>query len=280
MARWAWRPKSSVTVDLTGGADLSEVIHAALSRTLMLLVDKFLKADSSRSRHVEVESMRFKPALPVMLAAALALTGCADLFGVLGLMGVTVTGQVRVPQSQLAAIGGFEAYRIAASFAGEVSVGANAEVQTYSLMGLPVANSTTRTDTSGGFRLEGVPADRVSVIRASVAGKNGKTLRLTGLVKASGGSTVTELSAVSTIVAEGLLREVGTSGVERMTQDKISELEHVVMQAATTADQNVDLSGAEGPASRFQSLVSADAEVRDLVASLKSGLTTAALSKR
>lgn len=224
--------------------------------------------------------MRFKPALPVMFALTLAVTGCADLFGVLGLMGVAVTGQVRAPQSQVAAIGGFEAYKIAASFAGEVSVGANAELKTYSLTGLPVANSTTRTDASGNFRLEGVPADRVSVIRATVAGKNGKTLRLTGLVKASGGSTVTELSAVSTIVAEGLLREVGTSGIEGMSQDKIAELEHVVMQAATTADQSVDLSGADGPASRFQALVSADAEVRDLVASLKSGLSTAALSRK
>lgn len=221
--------------------------------------------------------MRIKPVLPALLAATLALSGCADLFGALGLMGVTVTGQVRVPQNQVAAIGGFEAYRTSAYFPGEVSVGANAEVQSYTLAGLPVANSTARTDASGNFSLDGVPSERVSVIRASVAGKNGKTLRLAGLVKASGGSTVTELSAVSTIVAEGLLREVGSSGVERMSQGQIAELEHVVMQAATTSDRNVDLSGADAPASRFQALVSADAEVRDRVAELKSGLTTAAL---
>lgn len=220
--------------------------------------------------------MRIQPVLPVMLAATLALSGCADLFGALGLMGVTVTGQVRVPQGQLAAIGGFEAYRTSAYFPGEVSVGAHAEVQTYTLVGLPVANSTTRTDTSGNFRLEGVPAERVSVIRATVAGKNGKTLRLAGLVKASGGSTVTELSAVSTIVAEGLLREVGTSGIDGLSQDAISELEHLIMQAANTADQSVDLTGAEGPAKSFQNLVSADAEVRDRVAGLKSGATAAA----
>lgn len=221
--------------------------------------------------------MRIQSVLPVMLAATVALSGCADLFGALGLMGVTVTGQVRVPQGQLAAIGGFEAYRTSAYFPGEVSVGANAEVQAFTLSSLPVANSTTRTDTSGNFRLEGVPADRVSVIRATVSGKNGKTLRLAGLVKASGGSTVTELSAVSTMVAEGLLREVGTSGIERMSQDTISELEHLITQAATTADQNVDLTGSDGPARSFQNLVSADAEVRDRVAGLKAGLTTAAL---
>ena len=221
--------------------------------------------------------MRFKAALPLMLSTTLLLAGCADLFGALGLMGVTVTGQVRVPQNQQAAIGGFEAYRTAAHFSGEVSVGANAEVQTYTLMGLPVANSTTKTDTTGSFRLEGVPAERVSVIRASVSGKNGKTLRLAGLVKASGGSTVTELSAVSTIVAEGLLSEVGSSGIERMTQAQIAELEHVVSQAATTAQQNVDLSGAAGPSSSFEAIVGADAEVRDLVAALKAGVTTAAV---
>jgi hypothetical protein len=221
--------------------------------------------------------MQFKAVYPVVLASTLALAGCADLFGALGLMGLTVTGQVRVPQNQLSAIGGFEAYRTSAFFPGEVSVGANAEVQTYTLAALPVANSTAKTDTAGNFRLEGVPAERVSVVRASVKGKNGKTLRLAGLVKASGGSTVMDLSAVSTIVAEGLLKQVGTSGLERMSQDQISELEHVVMQAATTSDQNVDLSGAGGPASRFEALVSADAEVRDLVAGLKAGPTTAAL---
>ncbi len=221
--------------------------------------------------------MRFKPALPLMLSATLLLAGCADLFGALGLMGVTVTGQVRIPQNQQAAIGGFEAYRTAAHFSGEVVVGANVEVQTYTLMGLPVANSTTKTDTTGSFRLEGVPSERVSVIRASVTGKNGKILRLAGLVKASGGSTVTELSAVSTIVAEGLLSEVGSSGIERMTQAQIAELEHVVTQAATTAQQNVDLSGASGPSSSFEAIVGADAEVRDLVAALKAGLSTAAL---
>ena len=223
--------------------------------------------------------MSIKPALPLVLAATLALTGCADLFGALGIMGVSVTGQVRAPQSQVAAIGGFEAYRIAAHFAGEVSVGANAELQAYTLVGLPVANATAQTDAAGNFKLDGVPAERVSVIRANVKGKEGKTLRLAALVKASGGSTVTELSAVSTIVAEGLLSEVGTSGIERMTQDQITELEHVVMQAATTADQNVNLTGASGPADRFKALVSADAEVRDRVAELKEGLSTAALAR-
>ena len=221
-----------------------------------------------------------QPVLPFLLAATLAVSGCADIFGVLGVMGVSVTGQVRVPQAQLTAIGGVAGYRTSAFFPGEVSVGANADVQTFTLWSLPVANSTTRTDTTGNFRLEGVPAEKVSVIRATVPGKNGKTLRLAGLVKASGGSTVTELSAVSTIVAEGLLREVGTSGIERMTQDAISELEHLVMQAATTSQRNVDLMGAEGPASAFQALLSADAEVRDRVAELNAGVKTAALREK
>lgn len=215
--------------------------------------------------------MPIKPLFPLVLAATLVVSGCADLFGALGLMGVSVTGQVRAPQGQLAG------YRTEAHFAGEVSVGADAEVQTYTLMGLPVANSTAKTDAAGNFKLDGVPAERVSILRASVRGKNGKTLRLAALVKASGGSTVTQLSAVSTIVAEGLLSQVGTTGIERMSQDQITELEHLVMQAASTADQNVDLTSALDPASRFESLMSRDAEVRDRVAELQNALATAAL---
>lgn len=218
--------------------------------------------------------MRFKVVLSLSLAVSLG--ACADLFGVLGIMGVTVTGQVRLPEPQRAAIGGLDAYRTAAHFANEVLVGSNADLQTYTLIGLPVANSTTKTDMTGSFRLDGVPADRVSVIRASVKGKSGKTLHLAGLVKASGGATVTELSAVSTIVAEGLLSELGTSGIERMAQAQIAELEHVVTQAATTAQQNVDLSGASGPTRSFEAIMGADAEVRDMVTALKAGQTTAA----
>lgn len=221
--------------------------------------------------------MRLKLALPVMLSATLLVSGCADFFGSLGVMGVTVSGQARAPQTQLSAIGGFEAYRTAAHFSGEVSVGANAEVQSFTLGGLPVANSTAKTDASGNFQLGGVPAERVSVIRATVKGKNGKTLRLAGLVKASGGATVVSLSAASTIVAEGLLRELGTSGLEGISQSQITELEHVVVNAARTKDQNVDLSGADGPASSFQELVAADAEVRDLFASVKHGAGASAL---
>lgn len=213
--------------------------------------------------------MRKPLALPLVLTLSLGLTGCADLFSALGVLGVTVTGQVRVPEAQKASI--------MASFPGEVSVGANADVQTYSLLGFPVPNSTAKTDASGQFTVPGVPAERVSILRASVTGKSGKTLRLAGLVKASGGSTVTELSAVSTIVAEGLLRTVGTSRLETMSQDQITELEHVVVAAGGTAGLTVDLTGAEGPASRFETIVAADAEVRDLVAAIKSNTSTAAL---
>lgn len=221
--------------------------------------------------------MRFKLALPVSLSAMVLLSGCADFFGSLGLMGVTVSGQVRAPQTQLSAIGGFDAYRIAAHFLGEASVGANAEVQTFTLGGLPVANSTAKTDATGNFQLNGVPSERVSVIRASVKGKHGKTLRLAALVKASGGATVVSLSAVSTIVAEGLLRELGTSGIEGMSQSQITELEHVVVSAARTQEQNVDLSSAEAPATAFQELVAADAELRDRFAGVKPEARTSAL---
>ncbi len=213
--------------------------------------------------------MRISLAVPLLLTATVALSGCADFFGSLGFLGVSVSGQVRVPEAQLTAIGGLEGYRTSAYFPGEVSVGEHAELQSFMLAGLPVANSTTRSDASGNFRLGGVPSERVSVIRATVRGKNGKSLRLSGLVKASGDSTVMDLSAVSTLVAEGLLRAAGTGRMEGMSQAQITELEHVVRGAATLAGSAVDLSGAEGPAQRFEAIATADAEVRDLLAAIQ-----------
>lgn len=223
--------------------------------------------------------MNLKPLLPIAITLTVGLTGCADLISVLGILGVSVTGQVRVPDHQLAALEGAGSYRTSAYFPGEVPVGARAQVQTYSLLGVPVAGSTARTDESGQFQLGGVPGDRVAVIRATVTGKGGRSLRLAGLVKATGGSTVVDLSAVSTIVAEGLLRKLGTSAIERMSQDQITALEHAVMGAGGTAGSTVDLSGADGPASRFETIRSSDAEVRDLVSAAEGKPATAGLGR-
>lgn len=223
--------------------------------------------------------MEFKPLLPMAVALTVGVTGCADLVSVLGLLGVSVTGQVRVPEHQLAALDGTGPYRTSAFFPGEVPVGAAAKVETYSLVGMPVAGSTARTDESGRFQLSGVPSDRVAVIRATVSGQGGRSLRLSGLVKATGGSTVMDLSAVSTIVAEGLLRKLGTSAIERMSQDQITALEHAVMGAGGTAGATVDLSGANGPASRFEAIRSSDAEVRDLVSAAEGAPATAGLGR-
>lgn len=206
--------------------------------------------------------------LALILTLVVLPTACKNPLHSTGSQGMgEVTGQVTAPPAQISAIGGFEAYRIA-GFAGEVPVGGDVEVRALALDGEPIPTASARTDGEGRFHLKGVPLGQVSIVKATVTGKNGKSLTITGLVKPSDPAVVTDVSGASTVVAQGLMK-LGLSAKARLVSQAI--LEQVVATlagVATELERNPDLSGEADLSLVFQSVLARTTALRGLVESI------------
>lgn len=178
-----------------------------------------------------------------------------------------ISGQVTAPPAQISAIGGFEAYRIA-SFTGEVPVGGHATVQAFTLAGDPLPQATTRTDAEGRFHLSGIPTDQLSLLKATVTGKNGKSLTITGLVKPDGTTSVTKVSAASSVVAQGLLKLGVSPKASLVTQVLLDQVVEKLVSVASEIERNPDLSGNTDLAELFQAALTRTVTLKLLVEKL------------
>jgi hypothetical protein len=175
-----------------------------------------------------------------------------------------VTGQVTAPPAQISAIGGFEAYRLSA-FTGEVPVGAHAMLQAFTIAGEPIPEASGQTDAEGRFTLTGVPADRVSLLKATVTGKNGKTLQITGLVKPGGETLVTKVSGASSVVAQGLLKLGVPAHASFLSQVLLDQVVEKLASVATEAERAPDLTGGTDLGGVFQAVLARTSALRTLV---------------
>lgn len=175
-----------------------------------------------------------------------------------------VSGQVTAPPAQVSAIGGFEAYRLQ-SFAGEVPIGAHAVLQAFTLAGEAIPAATARTDAEGRFTISGVPTEQVSLLKATVTGKNGKRLTITGLVKPANSAVVTKVSAASSIVAQGLIRLGLPAKAAVVSQVLLDQVVEKLASVATEEDRNPDLTGEGDLAGVFDRALSRTSALKEFV---------------
>lgn len=175
-----------------------------------------------------------------------------------------VSGQVTAPPAQVSAIGGFEAYRLQ-SFVGEVPVGAHAVLQAFTLAGEAIPAATARTDAEGRFTISGVPTEQVSLLKATVTGKNGKKLTITGLVKPGNSAVVTRVSAASSIVAQGLIRLGLPAKAAVVSQVLLDQVVEKLASVATEEDRNPDLTGEGDLAGVFDRALSRASALKEFV---------------
>ena len=207
--------------------------------------------------------------LALLLPTVLLLVACKNPLQPTGEGPATgqLSGQVTAPPSQISAIGGFEAYRVAA-FGGEVPVGAHANVQAFTLAGEPLPHATAQTDAEGRFTLSGLPSDQLSLLKATVAGKNGKSLTITGLVKPDGSASVAKVSAASTVVAQGLMKLGVSPKTSLVTQVLLDQVVEKLVSVATEVERNPDLTGGADLSEVFQAALSRTLTLKVLVEKL------------
>lgn len=208
--------------------------------------------------------------LALLAPMLLMLTACKNPLQATGQGAGTygqVSGQVTAPPAQISAIGGFEAYRVA-GFDGEVPVGAHATVQAFTLAGVPLTQAAAQTDAEGRFSLSGVPSDQLALLKATVTGKNGKSLTITGLVKPDGSATVAKMSAASSVVAQGLMKLGLSPRTSLVTQVLLDQVVDKLVSVATELERNPDLTGNSDLAKVFESALSRTVTLKLLVEKL------------
>lgn len=177
--------------------------------------------------------MRLK--LVALATLTTLLSGCDALMGGLG-GGAAVTGTVKAPETQTAAIFANGAYRVSGTLAGETAV-SGAEVKAYTSAGVPVIGaSAVKTATNGGFEIKGLPSGRTVLLVATAKAKNGGTLTLSALIKPSGVSAIRDLNTASTAVAEKLKATLSPEKLDALVQSEVDSLEDTVSANMATAD--------------------------------------------
>lgn len=161
------------------------------------------------------------------------LSGCSDLIGALG-GGASVSGAVKAPSTQQAAIAFSGAYRLLATMAGETAVNA-ASVQAYSSSNATLG-SAVQSGADGSFDIKGIPSGKTAILVATAKAQNGGSLKLSGLIKPSGISAVRDLNTASTVVAEKLRATLSPDKLDAVAQSDVDNLEGMVATSLDTAD--------------------------------------------
>ncbi len=173
--------------------------------------------------------------LLALTAVATMLAGCDSLIGSLG-GGATVTGTLKAPETQTAAIFANGAYRTSGTLAGETAV-SGAEVKAYTSAGSPVVGAATvKTSTNGSFEIKGLPSGRTVLLVATAKAKNGGTMTLSALIKPGGVSAIRDLNTASTVVAEKLKASLTAEKLDALVQADVDSLEDTVSANMDTAD--------------------------------------------
>lgn len=209
----------------------------------------------------------------IALLLPLSLAGCNGLLGELG-GGTTVSGVVKAPETQQAAIAFTDAYRTAGSIAGERAL-ADAEVRAYGADGNAIGGAV-KASSSGLYEIKGLPSGKVVILVATAKAKSGGTLRLSAFTKPSGASSVRDLNTASTIVAEKLKASLSASKLDAVTQNDVDILEGRVSNSLDTADIP-DLSKEGAAVAAFDKVEDKNASIANAFASISEGRAIAAV---
>lgn len=217
--------------------------------------------------------MRLKLLTLATLTAVLA--GCDSLMGSLG-GGATVTGTVKAPETQTAAIIANDAYRIEGTLATETAV-SGAEVKAYTSAGMGVIGAASvKTGSNGSFEIKGLPSGRTVVLVATTKAKNGGTLTLSALIKPEGVSAIRDLNTASTVVAEKLKATLSPEKLDALVQSDVDTLEDTVSANMDTADIP-DLTVSGSAAASFDRVKIKSSQVAASFQTVTGGQATAAL---
>lgn len=171
----------------------------------------------------------------VALTLTAMLAGCDSLIGSLG-GGATVSGTVKAPETQTAAIIANGAYRTSGTLAGETAV-SGAEVKASTSSGAAVIGAASvKTTSNGGFEIKGLPSGRTVILTATAKAKNGGTITLSAIIKPGGVSAVRDLNTASTVVAEKLKATLSPEKLDALVQADVDSLEDTVSANMDTAD--------------------------------------------
>lgn len=209
----------------------------------------------------------------LLLAASLLLGGCSELIANLG-TGATVSGVVKVPQSQKAGIFMGNAYRTQATIAGEVALN-GASVQAYSGTNAALGAAVT-TGSDGSFELKNVPVGKASFLKATAKNSSGGTLTVSAFLKPAGASTVRDINTASTIVAEKLRSALTATKLDSLVQTDVDVLEGTVAANLDTADIP-DLSVSGAALTAFNKIQTKSTQVASGYQAIAGTVTTAAL---
>jgi len=193
----------------------------------------------NKTRHVKPVGAFGRLNGTVLLGALAILTamlaGCDSLIGSLG-GGATVSGTVKAPETQTAAIIANNAYRISGTLATETAV-SGAEVRAYNSSGAEIVGAAAvKSASNGGFEIKGLPSGRTVRLVATAKAKNGGTLTLSALIKPGGVSAVRDLNTASTVVAEKLKATLSSEKIDALVQSDVDSLEDTVSANMATAD--------------------------------------------
>lgn len=219
--------------------------------------------------------MRLKLMTLATLTAMLA--GCDSLIGSLG-GGATVSGTVKAPETQTAAIIANDAYRIEGNLASVTEKAVSgAEVRAYSSAGVEIAGATAvQTASNGSFEIKGLPSGRTVRLVATAKAKNGGTLTLSALIKPGGVSAVRDLNTASTVVAEKLKATLSPEKLDALVQSDVDSLEDTVSANMATADIP-DLTVSGSAAASFDQVKNKSAQVSAGFQAITGSQTTAAV---
>ncbi|HEY9899269.1 MAG TPA: hypothetical protein V6D00_08820 [Pantanalinema sp.] len=209
----------------------------------------------------------------IALLLPVTLAGCANLLGELG-GGTTVTGVVKAPETQQAAIAFTDAYRTAGTIAGERAV-SEAEVRAYGADGNAIGGMV-KASKSGLFELKGLPSGKAVILVATAKSKSGGTLRITAFTKPAGTSSVRDLNTASTIVAEKLKATLSAAKLDALTQNDVDTLEGRVSNTLDTADIP-DLTSATAALEAFDKVERKNASIANAFASISEGRAIASV---
>lgn len=211
----------------------------------------------------------------IALALPLALSGCTGLLGELG-GGTTVSGVIKAPETQQAAIAFTDAYRVAGSIAGERAV-AEAEVRAYGSDGNPIGGSV-RANKSGAFELKGLPSGKAVILLATAKSTNGGTLRISAFTKPEGAGTARDLNTASSVVAEKLKASLSGAKLDAVSQNDVDILEGRV---SNTLSENLalvpDLTSTEATVAAFGKVEQKNSSIANAFASISEGRAIASV---
>lgn len=217
--------------------------------------------------------MRLK--LVALMTLTGMLAGCDALMGSLG-GGAAVTGTVKAPETQTAAIFANGAYRTSGTLAGETAI-SGAEVKPYTSAGVAIIGaSSVKTASNGSFEIKGLPSGKTVVLVATAKAKNGGTLTLSALIKPSGVSAIRDLNTASTVVAEKLKATLSADKIDALVQADVDSLEDTVSANMDTADIP-DLSVAGAAKASFDKVKNKSSQVAAGFQAITGGQATAAL---